>query len=83
MIDPNQPDYENLPHGEARPAYHYRLRGPTAAPVVSIVSPFFNTGEVFHETATIVTLTSGIKLVYCTVPRLDVYKPKPKSWGLD
>ena len=51
MIDPTHPDYINTPASPQRPAYAYRLADPSSAPRVSIVTPFYNTGPVFHETA--------------------------------
>lgn len=49
MINPLAPDFTNLPSGRAVP-----IDTPTTAaiePVVSILTPFFNTDEVFLETA--------------------------------
>ena len=51
MIDPQHPDYRNTPVSADRPRFHYRLEDPRVSPVVSIVTPFYNTGEIFHETA--------------------------------
>ena len=51
MINPANPDYTNTPVAVQRPAYRYRPVDPAAAPYVSIVTPFYNTGPVFHETA--------------------------------
>ena len=51
MIDPNNPDYTNTPASDQRPAYGYAPAAPTAPPVVTIVTPFYNTGTIFHETA--------------------------------
>jgi len=51
MIDPQNPDYQNTPVSPARPQFGYRPVDPSAAPAVSIVTPFYNTGAVFRETA--------------------------------
>ncbi|MCC6396857.1 MAG: glycosyltransferase [Bacteroidetes bacterium] len=51
MIDPRKPDFKNPPASPSRPAYLYRAVNPSAPACVSIVTPFFNTGEEFHETA--------------------------------
>ncbi len=51
MVDPQNPDYQNTPVSPSRPQYGYRPADPSAAPAVSIVTPFYNTGEVFRETA--------------------------------
>ncbi len=51
MIDPNNPDYANTPASDQRPAYGYGPADPTAPPAATIVTPFYNTGAVFHETA--------------------------------
>ncbi len=56
MIDPRSPNYASTPVSPDRAAMPY-APAPIArlehdlAPLVSIVTPFFNTGEVFHETA--------------------------------
>jgi glycosyltransferase involved in cell wall biosynthesis len=51
MFDPRHPDYANTPTSAVRPQYGYITKNPNAAPYVSIITPFFNTGEVFQETA--------------------------------
>ncbi len=51
MIDPNSPDYTNTPASDQRPRYDYRPVDPTVPPAVTIVTPFYNTGAIFHETA--------------------------------
>ena len=51
MIDPHTPDYTNTPASGQRPAYGYRPADPTASPAATIVTPFYNTGPIFHETA--------------------------------
>ena len=51
MIDLAHPDYTNTPASDRRPGYDYRPVDPTAPPVVTIVTPYYNTGAIFHETA--------------------------------
>lgn len=51
MIDPRLPDYKNTPISPQRPRLDYRPLDAAAAPYVTIVTPFYNTGAVFHETA--------------------------------
>jgi glycosyltransferase involved in cell wall biosynthesis/GT2 family glycosyltransferase len=51
MIDPQRPDYMNTPASPLRPLYGYQPADPDAPPAVSLITPFFNTGLVFHETA--------------------------------
>lgn len=51
MINPNNPDYTNTPVSPKRPKFDYRLRDNNVPPLVSIVTPFYNTGEIFYETA--------------------------------
>ena len=51
MIDPHKPDYANTPASDRRPAYGYAPADPAAPPAASIVTPFYNTGTIFHETA--------------------------------
>ena len=53
--DPSQrgtsfPDVMPLPNTPERPTFGYRLADPDAPPVVSIVTPYFNTGPEFQET---------------------------------
>jgi glycosyltransferase involved in cell wall biosynthesis len=50
LIDQTNPDYANTPASARRPQFGYRPEDATAAPCVSIVTPFYNTGVVFHET---------------------------------
>ena len=52
MIDPHQPDYSNTPASRARSLFSYQPKAPSSPPAVTIVTPFFNPGAVFHETAT-------------------------------
>ncbi len=51
MIDPVQPDYTNTPIDPQRPSFLYAPADPTTPPAVTIVTPFYNTGAVFRETA--------------------------------
>ena len=51
MIDPNSPDYTNTPASDRRPGYDYHPLDPTARPAATIVTPYYNTGEIFHDTA--------------------------------
>jgi glycosyltransferase involved in cell wall biosynthesis/Flp pilus assembly protein TadD len=51
MIDPRNPDFSFTPVAPARPAMGYAPVDPAATPCVSIVTPFFNTGREFRETA--------------------------------
>lgn len=51
MIDPKNPDYQNTPVSSHRAHFHYQMEDSHSQPVVSIVTPFFNTGEIFIETA--------------------------------
>lgn len=50
MIDPASPDFANTPASGRRPRFTYQPEGAHVAPVVSIVTPFFNTGPEFEET---------------------------------
>jgi hypothetical protein len=51
MIDPVRPDYANPPASHRRPTFAYAPADSSAPPLVAIVTPFHNTGAVFHETA--------------------------------
>lgn len=52
MIDPLVPEFGQTPASPQRPAHRYALdRRSGLMPAVSVVTPYFNTGEVFHETA--------------------------------
>lgn len=60
MIDPTLPDFADTPVSPRRPRFEYAPRGATGAdegsagieaPVVTVVTPYFNTGAVFRETA--------------------------------
>ena len=56
MIDPRAPDFASTPVAADRPAYAYAPApvapgDPAAPPVVAVITPFYNPGEVFRETA--------------------------------
>ncbi len=56
MIDPDTPDFADTPVSPKRPRFAYAPQNvvhaaETHAPVVSVVTPYFNTGAVFRETA--------------------------------
>jgi len=51
MIDPRQPDYGNTPVSPQQPRFGYRPAQAGATPAVTIVTPFYNAGSIFHETA--------------------------------
>ena len=51
MIDPLRPDYTNTPGSQRRPSFAYTLEENSPRPCATILTPFYNTGPVFHETA--------------------------------
>ncbi|MCX5690589.1 MAG: glycosyltransferase family A protein, partial [Planctomycetota bacterium] len=51
MIDPRQPDFSSTPVSPARAKFGYVPSRAVDAPAVSVITPFYNTPEVFHETA--------------------------------
>jgi glycosyltransferase involved in cell wall biosynthesis len=51
VIDTRAPDYQNSPASSQRPDFSYALADPAAAPQITVVTPFYNEGPVFHETA--------------------------------
>jgi glycosyltransferase involved in cell wall biosynthesis len=51
-MDPTHPDYSNTPASDARSYGAFAPEDPDTPPAVTILTPFFNTGAVFHETAT-------------------------------
>jgi glycosyltransferase involved in cell wall biosynthesis len=51
MIDPRAPDYNDTPASPGRPVFGYAPVDSSSDPCLSIVTPFYNTGAVFHETA--------------------------------
>jgi len=50
MINPENPDFANTPASLNRPQFGYRLREKQSKPYVSLVTPFYNSGRIFHET---------------------------------
>lgn len=50
MIDPGQPDYSNHPASSTRQLYPFQPLSDHPPITVSIVTPFYNTGEIFLET---------------------------------
>jgi glycosyltransferase involved in cell wall biosynthesis/GT2 family glycosyltransferase len=50
MIDPANPDYSNAPVSPRRPRFGYAPATPSARSYVTIVTPFYNPGALFHET---------------------------------
>jgi len=51
VIDPSKPDYKNTPVSSKRPRFNYALSNPNLKPWVTIITPFYNLGSIFHETA--------------------------------
>lgn len=51
MIDPIHFDYTNTPVSSQRPRFDYAPMDLFASPAVTIITPFYNTGALFHETA--------------------------------
>ncbi len=51
MIDPAHPDFTNTPVSDKRPVFGYALEKMYEKPAVSIITPFYNAGKEFHETA--------------------------------
>jgi glycosyltransferase involved in cell wall biosynthesis/peptidoglycan/xylan/chitin deacetylase (PgdA/CDA1 family) len=51
MIDPAKPNYKDTPVAQSRPEFTSLPANPTEQPVVTIITPYYNTGSVFHETA--------------------------------
>jgi glycosyltransferase involved in cell wall biosynthesis/GT2 family glycosyltransferase len=58
MFDHKSPNFALTPVAPERPRYNYAAEDETAWPLVSIVTPFFNTGEEFLATATSVLAQS-------------------------
>ena len=50
MIDPLEPDYFNTPVADSRPVFNYSPIEPLTEPLVSIITAYYNTGIIFHET---------------------------------
>lgn len=51
MIDPNHPDFTNHPAHPSRENIELHLVPGNVEPVLTIITPFYNTGMVFYETA--------------------------------
>jgi glycosyltransferase involved in cell wall biosynthesis len=51
MIDSAQPDYDNTPASPRRANRLYVPADPGSCPMITIVTPYFNTGVVFEDTA--------------------------------
>lgn len=51
MIDPTKPDYTNTPAYFQYAQFSYVPESTSASPCVTILTPFYNTGAIFHETA--------------------------------
>ena len=51
MIDPLHPDFADTPVSPQRPQFAYQPADPQVPPAVTIVTPFYNTGAIFDETA--------------------------------
>ncbi|MCS7291970.1 MAG: glycosyltransferase [Gloeomargarita sp. SKYBB_i_bin120] len=51
MLSIGPVDFDNTPVSPKRPKYEYVLKDEIREPRVTIITPFFNTGQVFHETA--------------------------------
>jgi glycosyltransferase involved in cell wall biosynthesis len=51
MLDPRNPDFQNTPVSNQRPNFHYKPEDRHSMPAVSIITPFYNTGAIFEETA--------------------------------
>lgn len=51
MINLQSPDFSNTPVSQARIKCDHDLENRNDSPIVSIITPFFNTGSVFEETA--------------------------------
>ncbi len=58
MIDPRNPNYSLTPARADRPRFDYAPDPGDAAPLVSIITPYFNTGAVFAETVSCVLAQS-------------------------
>ena len=50
-MDPLAPDFANTPVSGQRPTFHYVAQDRSLSPAVSIITPYYNTGSIFHETA--------------------------------
>jgi glycosyltransferase involved in cell wall biosynthesis len=52
LINPKEPDFANTPASSKRPTFHYNLVDYSTPPYVTIITPFYKSGSIFHETAT-------------------------------
>jgi glycosyltransferase involved in cell wall biosynthesis/GT2 family glycosyltransferase len=50
-MDPFAPDFADTPVSPMRPQFCYIPRDESLSPAVSIITPYYNTGEIFLETA--------------------------------
>lgn len=51
MVNSKQPDFSNTPASPARPVSPYSLAATEMVPLVSVITPYYNTDAVFLETA--------------------------------
>ncbi|MCZ6684043.1 MAG: glycosyltransferase [Planctomycetota bacterium] len=51
MIDPRRPNYSNTPVSDSRPDFEYGRADVNERPCATIITPYFNTGPLLHETA--------------------------------
>lgn len=51
MIDSRKPDFADTPVAATRSVLNYAAKEDGGSPYVTIITPFYNTGPVFHETA--------------------------------
>jgi glycosyltransferase involved in cell wall biosynthesis len=51
MFKPDHFAFSSTPASDDRPRFHYELADCTSPPYVTIITPFYNTGAVFWETA--------------------------------
>jgi glycosyltransferase involved in cell wall biosynthesis len=51
MVNSKQPDFSNTPASSARPTSPYSLAAIEMMPLVSVITPYYNTDAVFLETA--------------------------------
>lgn len=51
MINETQPNFEDIPANPSRKDFGYLPADKNLSPLVTIITPYYNTGEVFYETA--------------------------------
>ena len=51
MINETQPNFEDIPANPSRKDFGYFPADKNLSPLVTIITPYYNTGEVFYETA--------------------------------